>query len=202
MARTGWTKSPSAAPPRSPSWTTGGHTPARSRRRMPACRAQPWPTSRAATPAHNAAALTRLLDGEARRLPRHRAAECRRRPYGGGTGKGCKRGRGHWRHRPWTAARRKANWKHLIQRIATHEHSRQNPRLQKRGSGRRQVQGRRAPSWKPAPRTPNPPRGFRAALEDKKDDRRIRPDRRDQEGQPVQGPDPRRFRSPRPGHGL
>ena len=36
---------------------------------------------------------------------------------------------------------------------------------------------------------------FAPHLDGARTSKRIRPDRRDQEGQPVQGPDPRRFRS-------
>ena len=39
------------------------------------------------------------------------------------------------------------------------------------------------------------PRGFLAAIERRLACRRLRADRRDQEGEPVEGPDPRRFRS-------
>ena len=40
-----------------------------------------------------------------------------------------------------------------------------------------------------------PPRGFLKAIERKVAGRRLRADRRDQEGEPVEGLDPRRFRS-------
>src|SRR5437868_5014888 len=44
MARTGWTKSRSAPPHNSPSWTGALLQPARSARKTPACRAGRWPT--------------------------------------------------------------------------------------------------------------------------------------------------------------
>ena len=47
-----------------------------------------------------------------------------------------------------------------------------------------------------------PPRGFSAAIERRLADGRLRADRRDQEGEPVEGPDPRRFRSAGAGAGL
>ena len=43
-----------------------------------------------------------------------------------------------------------------------------------------------------------PPRGFLRAIERRLAQRRLCPDRRDQEGEPVQGPDPRRLRPPCP----
>ena len=47
-----------------------------------------------------------------------------------------------------------------------------------------------------------PPRGFLKAIERRLAAQRDRADRRDQEGKPFQGADPRRFRSAGAGQGL
>ena len=61
--------------------------------------------------------------------------------------------------------------------------------------------GRWRPSRRPRAQAP-PVRPFAAALEAQDRRRAVRADRRDQEGEPVQGPDPRRLRSAGAGQGL
>ena len=51
-------------------------------------------------------------------------------------------------------------------------------------------------------RDQSPPRGFIKALERATEEGRFAPDRRDQEGEPVQGPHPRGFRARRARQGL
>ena len=88
-------------------------------------------------------------------------------------------------------------------RRASHDRRpRPHRRLQARGRRRPQGRARRRPRSKRSPLIAGMPRGFRAALERRADRRPPRPDRRDQEGQPVQGPDPPRLRPARPGPRL
>ena len=182
------------------------------RRPRPRCRpaapARSAPSG-AATPQHNAAALLAVAAGRARRLSRHRAAERggradRGRPRGRSAGRrvACRRG-------PSTAAPRLPRWTGCAARPPRRpDHGRrQFPTRWRRSAPTRMP--RRPPAAGPrdaaasscrrkVAHAATAPRNFGPALKQRGGRRRLRADRRDQEGVALGRADPPRFRPGRP----
>ena len=156
-------------------------------------------------PAENAAALRGLLAGEAVGLPRRGAAQRRRGAgdrgtRGGPARRGCARARKR-RQRRGAAARPRRS-RASRRREPDDEHSRGDQGLQARRGRRRQGAPRPQGEIEAAARAAGPTRGFARGAAPRLGRRRLRPHRRDQAREPVQGPDPRGLRPGRAGRGL
>ena len=197
-APTGSTRSPRPARPTSRRWRTARSAPSRSRRRTSASRAPSRRRCSGGDAEHNAAALMAVLKGKQGPVPRRRAAQCRggadRRRQGQGS-EGRRGARGEVaRQRRGRRPARPAD-RGLERRDADDRHPRQRSKPTSARRSRRPSARGRSPRSRRRRRRPPPPRGFLKAIERQDRGRRLRADRRDQEGEPVEGPDPRRLRS-------
>jgi anthranilate phosphoribosyltransferase len=159
------------------------------------------------TPAENAAALRALLDGRTGRLPRRGAVERGRRAGGGGEGRGseggveiaaesidsgaAKRGGAACRDHASGQGGMSGAMATILDKIKAYKLDEIAAAKAARPLAGVEEAARAAPRV----------RGFRRGAESGGENR-LRADRRDQEGEPVQGSDPRRFRSAGSGESL
>ena len=173
-----------------------GHASSPSARRMPGCRPRPPRRSRAATPSHNAEALRQVLDGAPGAYRDTVLLNAGAALVVAGLAKDLAEGveLAAEVDRQRQGARAAGQARRGIERLGHDRHPRNDRSQQARRDRRRE--GSRAAGRDGAPR-PAPPLAARLRQGAAGNDRR-RPagaDRRDQEGEPVEGADPRRFRS-------